>query len=77
MAGDGRMYSVTSVRGCKVIKGEVPVDEFVALTRAWTKYEDDGEWIFDTLLPAAIGASFVVGPKAACAAWRSELGLVA
>jgi hypothetical protein len=76
MLTDGHSYRITSIRGCKVIEGAVPVSEFVALTKVWSELvdQDDDEWIVDAVLANAIGANFVLGPKAYCQAWRVEIG---
>jgi hypothetical protein len=69
-------YSVTRTRGCKLIRGPVPVDEFVALVNVWSKREEGGEeWIVDALLANHVDATFVLGPKVECYAWRADLGL--
>jgi hypothetical protein len=69
-------YRVEGSHGCKVIIGAVPVSDFVALTRAWSELEQEGEeWIVDGLLAQSLGANFVLGPKAACLAWRTERGI--
>jgi hypothetical protein len=70
------VYSVARLRGCVVITGAVPVDEFCALVGVWQRLEEHGkEWIVDARLASSVGANFVIGPKAACMAWRVELGL--
>jgi hypothetical protein len=73
-----RVYTVTHKRGCVLIIGEVPVDEFCALAGVWgTRDGSGGEgWIDDALLARALGVTFALGPRAACLAWRAELGVV-
>lgn len=73
---DGRSYVVISVRGCKVIEGEVPVSDFCALVKAWESLAEPGDpWIVDSLLAGDLHATFVIGPTSACQQWRAERGL--
>lgn len=65
-------YTVTRTRGCVSIDRPVPLLDIGALLKAWGA-EDD--WIVDALLAQATGAVLVAGPRAACDAWRAELGL--
>lgn len=71
-------YSVSNVRGCRVITGWLPVTDFVALAEAWNDGEakgTDGEWFCDAVLAQHLGANMVLGPKSATLAWRAEIGL--
>lgn len=72
-------YSVIRSNGCVVIEGAVPVDDLVALIKAWDKYRDpdEPEWICDSLLSGHLKCNMVIGPPDACQAWRERLGIVA
>ncbi|EMJ7098629.1 hypothetical protein ACGRSR_17950 [Vibrio owensii] len=63
-------YSVKNLKGCKVIKGTIPVPELVALLKAW-----GDEWVVDGELAQALSVNVVVGPAKAIKDWRKELGL--
>jgi hypothetical protein len=70
-------YTVQSVRGCKVVLGEIPIDDFVALSEVWARqYQIEGdEWIADAVLAHRLGAALVLGPMSACLQWRGSLHL--
>jgi hypothetical protein len=63
-------YSVKNLKGCKVIKGTIPVNELVALLNAW-----GDEWVVDGELAHALNVNVVVGPAKEINSWRKELGL--
>lgn len=70
-------YTVQSVRGCKVVLGEIPVSDFAALAECWSRecQVEGDEWIADAVLANRLGAALVVGPQSACLAWRARLSL--
>lgn len=70
-------YTITRTNGCIVVEGAVPVDDLVALTRAWEKREDPGapKWIADLVLSSHLRCNMVFGPPEACQAWRERLGV--
>lgn len=77
-AAAARSYTITEVRGCRVIAGALPVDDLVALIGAWTRAEDKGsahEWFCDALLAQHLGVNLVCGPLHATRAWRALLNI--
>lgn len=70
-------YTVIHVRGCRVIKGPVPIDDLVALMHAWSDRDEDKteKWIVDSLLSQHLGANLVCGPLNATLEWRADLGI--
>jgi hypothetical protein len=68
-------YSVTTVRGCKVVAMPIPIIDLVALMRAWDDGQQDDPWIMDGLLSDYFAPSMIFGPRSACDAWRAELDL--
>jgi hypothetical protein len=70
-------YTVTNIRGCKVINNPIPIRDFAALMMVWADSQDPSDkWICDSLLSHALGAAFVCGPMSATRAWRKEIGLI-
>lgn len=63
-------YSVSDSNGCKLIKGDIPAGELIALLSAW-----DSEWVIDAQLALAMGGDIVVGPADNLLRLRSELSL--
>lgn len=61
-------YTVSSLNGCKLVKGEVPVLEFVALLNVW-----GDKWVIDGELADALGVNLVIGPPDHVSAWREQL----
>lgn len=85
MSDDG--YRVCRINGCRVIYGEVPITDMVALVTAWTANERDGEdmetvadldeaWVMDGKLAEALGANLVAGTRRDTKAWRALLKIV-
>ena len=70
-------YSVSYMRGCRVVNGQVPICDIVALMQAWADYGHDAtdEWYVDSLLSQYLNVNMVCGPRSATTAWRAELGL--
>lgn len=70
-------YSVSHMRGCRVVNGPVPICDIVALMRAWSDngQEANDPWFVDSLLSQYLNVNMVCGPRSATTAWRTELGL--
>jgi hypothetical protein len=68
--GHGRSFVVEERPRGILIFGSLPVDEFAALAKAWTKRGWD---LLDTGVASALGAAFAVTSKADSKAWRAEI----
>ena len=68
-------YEVSDERGCKVVRGAVPINEMVALMNSWAENHAEAEWVADAKLSTHLGVTMVVGSQDATKAWRTELGI--
>lgn len=68
-------YTVTRESGLIVVRGPVPIMDFVALSRSWSENEAGEQLIADGRLADWMGASIVCGTAEACVAMRERLGI--
>lgn len=66
-------YSVESTKHGVIVRGSIPVDDLVALTKEWKK---KGLTIIDTMLGEALLANMVITSKKGSKEWRAEVLVV-
>lgn len=71
-------YTVSESHGCKIITGQLPLGDLVALLDAWGKRDGapatpDDEWVVNAILAEVLDAALVAGPHRATRAWLDEL----
>jgi hypothetical protein len=49
----------------------IPIDELAVLMRVWD--DPDDPWLVNTIITAAIDATWVCGPPAVLALWRASI----